>query len=236
MAYSPLKRSRSQLDDGGDDTRTSYTSEFLESVADLPIELKKSFSLIKDLDEYMHEMVDGTPSTDQLGLEDMKKKILSKVPARAQTPAPESTCTPICHAVSSFIFRPGRWAGDERGGRHCVGPLRRGGYGGSQSQVWPSADPPRPRRPSGSTRWTRAGWRTCGSSGSSSSSSSRRCGRVAPTGVHPLPGLFFIGERPPQRAGWLGAETGAARSRRCKRLRQKRSSWPSRPSGTSPST
>eukprot|EP01050_Picozoa_sp_SAG11_P003230 SAG11_NODE_177_length_13334_cov_9.614280_16_plen_96_part_00 len=79
MAYSPLKRARANLADGDEDTRTSYTSEFLESVSDLPIELKKSFSLIKDLDEYMHEMMDGSPSTDQLGIEQMKKKILSKV-------------------------------------------------------------------------------------------------------------------------------------------------------------
>ena len=67
----------------GDDARTSYTSEFLESVSDLPIELKKSFNLIKDLDEYMHEMMDGSPSTDQLGVEQMKKKIIAKVPLAA---------------------------------------------------------------------------------------------------------------------------------------------------------
>ena len=84
MAYSPLKRARSNLaGDAGatrdDDTRTSYTSEFLESVAELPIELKKSFSLIKDLDEYMHEMMDGSPSTDQPGIEQMKTAILLKV-------------------------------------------------------------------------------------------------------------------------------------------------------------
>eukprot|EP01051_Picozoa_sp_SAG22_P008410 SAG22_NODE_638_length_8262_cov_4.658826_7_plen_104_part_00 len=68
-------------DGGGEDVRTSYTSEFLESVSDLPMEMKKSYNLIKDLDEYMHEMVDGAPNTEQLGVEQMKKKILAKVRA-----------------------------------------------------------------------------------------------------------------------------------------------------------
>ena len=58
--------------------RTSYTSEFVESVADLPIELKKSYSLIKDLDEYVHEMMDGRPSAETPGVEEMKQQMLNK--------------------------------------------------------------------------------------------------------------------------------------------------------------
>jgi hypothetical protein len=80
MAYSPLKRARSSGADGAGegDVRTSYTSEFLESVDDLPVELRKCYSLIKDLDEYVHEMVDGRPSPETPGVEEMKKVMLNK--------------------------------------------------------------------------------------------------------------------------------------------------------------
>ena len=78
MAYSPLKRARSSAMEGDGDVRTSYTSEFLESVDDLPVELRKCYSLIKDLDEYVHEMVDGRPSPETPGVEEMKKVMLNK--------------------------------------------------------------------------------------------------------------------------------------------------------------
>ena len=77
MAYSPLNQKRPR-DGASDDLRTSYTSEFVESVADLPIELKKSYSLIKDLDEYVHEMMDGRPSAETPGVEEMKQQMLTK--------------------------------------------------------------------------------------------------------------------------------------------------------------
>jgi hypothetical protein len=63
-----------------DDGRTSYTSEFLDSVSELPIELKKCFSLIRDLDEYVYELMDGEPqlsSSDGVpGVETMKRKMV----------------------------------------------------------------------------------------------------------------------------------------------------------------
>lgn len=105
MAYSPLKRSRHAVGGEGDgDVRTSYTSEFLESVNDLPVELRKCYSLIKDLDEYVHEMVDGRPSPETPGVEEMKKVMLNKVTRPRARPAPPR----LAHAHPPPAPRPAR--------------------------------------------------------------------------------------------------------------------------------
>ena len=68
-------------DDDGHGDRTSYTSEFLDSVSDLPLELRKCFSLVRDLDEYCYELVDGQPqmstNNDIPGVEAMKRHMIN---------------------------------------------------------------------------------------------------------------------------------------------------------------
>ena len=104
MAYSPLKRARSTDMAADGDVRTSYTSEFLESVNDLPVELRKCYSLIKDLDEYVHEMVDGRPSPETPGVEEMKKVMLNKVTRPRARLAPPR----LAHAHPPPAPRPAR--------------------------------------------------------------------------------------------------------------------------------
>ena len=143
MAYSPLKRARSTDMAADGDVRTSYTSEFLESVNDLPVELRKCYSLIKDLDEYVHEMVDGRPSPETPGVEEMKKVMLNKVTRPRARPAPPRPAPPRARPPPARAPpRPPALPGALRWGRARAGRRR----GGSTSRA---------RAP-----WTRAGRRS----------------------------------------------------------------------------